>query len=77
MNILSDFYTQEVLSTGHIYSPSGIFKQIDPDNDLSVSIHTLHCDQLFFVTIYIFNKNLLVFNVSTVILCFHIFYKPS
>ena len=33
MNILQEFYNDQVLNTGHKYSESGIYTQIDPDND--------------------------------------------
>ncbi len=33
MNILQEFYNDQVLNTGHKYSESGIYIQIDPDND--------------------------------------------
>ncbi len=36
MNILSDFYDPVVVQTDHSYSPSGLYKQIDPDNDHNV-----------------------------------------
>lgn len=41
MNILNDFYNPEVLQTDHKYSESGIHRQLDPDNDLAVSVPSL------------------------------------
>ena len=38
MNVLNDFYCPEVLVTDHLYSESGVHRQIDPDNDHSVSM---------------------------------------
>jgi hypothetical protein len=38
MNVLGDFYNPVVLEPGHEYSPAGIYKQIDTDNDHSVSV---------------------------------------
>jgi len=31
MNILNDFYSNTVLSSHHIFSPSGTYLQLDPD----------------------------------------------
>lgn len=33
MNILEEYYNDRVLQTGHKYSESGVYNQIDPDND--------------------------------------------
>lgn len=37
MNILEDFYSPEVLFPEHSYSASGVYHQIQPTYDLSVS----------------------------------------
>lgn len=37
MNILSEFYCDKVLSADHVYAPSGIYRQINTDNDHAVS----------------------------------------
>ncbi|XP_067855101.1 dynein axonemal heavy chain 1 [Heptranchias perlo] len=34
MNILADFYSPVILQEGHLYSESGIYKQIDPETTL-------------------------------------------
>lgn len=38
MNVLNSYYNQDVLGNEHLYSASGIYKQIDADNDYAVSI---------------------------------------
>lgn len=38
MNVLGDFYSEPVLETNFKYSTSGIHYQLDPDNDLAVSV---------------------------------------
>ena len=40
MNILAEFYNPDVLKTDYQYSQSGTYKQLDPDNDYSVSTNT-------------------------------------
>jgi hypothetical protein len=37
MNILGDFYCSDILDSGHFYSESGIYKQLDPETDHAVS----------------------------------------
>ena len=37
MSILSGYYQTDVLATDYAYSPSAIYRQIDPDNDHNVS----------------------------------------
>lgn len=36
MNILNDYYTEKVLNAEHIYSKSGVYRQIDPETDHNV-----------------------------------------
>ena len=38
MNILLDFYNDSVLKTGHSYSQSGIYKQINSESDNNVRL---------------------------------------
>ena len=37
MNILGGYYCVDVLDTDYAFDESGVFKQIDPDNDYNVS----------------------------------------
>lgn len=49
MNILNGFYSSEVLKTGFSFSPSGTYKQINPESDQDViaafhqSIYSTKC----------------------------------
>jgi len=36
MNVLNDYYNDNVLNVGHLYDASGIYKQIEPTTDLEV-----------------------------------------
>jgi len=36
MNVLGDYYNDNVLKTGHLYDVSAVYKQLDPSTDLEV-----------------------------------------
>nr|KAG5711095.1 hypothetical protein BaRGS_004739 [Batillaria attramentaria] len=38
MNVLQDFYREEVLATGHKFSPSGIYYTLNPESDLNTYV---------------------------------------
>ena len=36
MNVLSDYYNDDVIKVGHQYDASGVYKQLDPSTELEV-----------------------------------------
>ncbi len=62
MNILSNFYDPVVIKTDYFYSVSGIFRQIDPENDLNVSYQLL-LKQHFHLTGKAWNLNYVYFDI--------------
>jgi len=43
MNVLSDYYNDNVIKVAHQYDASGVYKQLDPSTDLEVIVTLYHC----------------------------------
>lgn len=50
MNVLSDYYNETVLTVGHLYDASGVYKQLDPSTELEVLLVLLFFHNKLIIT---------------------------